>query len=57
MSGTCVPDITSEVGDIFVRRVDGDRVKINSSYSATKTECIETGGIKIFKPSHWTSYA
>ncbi len=57
-SGQCVPLLNSFKGEVFTKKVtDGVRVKLTSYSSARRKEYVLVGGVKVFKPDGWTSYA
>lgn len=59
MAGECVPIKGQFVGEPMVKRVDEyGRVKVRSwGVWASKKEAVSVGGIEVFKPDHYTSYA
>lgn len=57
-SGYCIPLIDQFCGDSFVKKViNGTRVTLTSYSSAQKKEFQMVGGVKVFKPDFWSSYA
>lgn len=59
MVGVCTPIPNKFCGDSFTRRIiNGRSVKIEGNYCfAHKKEYTEAGGIRLYKPDNWTSYA
>ncbi|MFJ3465736.1 hypothetical protein [Achromobacter spanius] len=58
MSGEAVPKVDAFVGDVLRRRPGRDGfVKIGDGRFAFKEPYDLVGGVRVFKPSRWTSYA
>lgn len=58
MRGESVPDINNFIGQPFKKRCVGKSVSLNSFSSASLLEPISVdNGVKVYKPSAWTSYA
>lgn len=56
MTGVCIPDTESEVGERFVRRANGASVKIDSVRRASKLQYNDVHGAKIYDAKHFSSY-
>ena len=57
MTGKCTPLLNSFIGDEFTAIARNGRVKLTSFSSAVKKPYTEVGGMRIFEPDTWTSYA
>lgn len=57
MQGECVPLPGKYVGEPMRKLARDGRVKIESYAWASKVEPVMVGNVRVYKPSHWTSYA
>jgi hypothetical protein len=55
--GQCVPVPNVFYGEAFTKRVVEGRVRLTSYSGARKKDYQLVGGIKVFKPDYWSSYA
>lgn len=58
MQGQCVPVVGDYKGESFRKKADGsNRVRISSFQTASPLDFQEVCGVKVYKPSHYSSYA
>lgn len=57
MQGQCIPDKTNILSEPFVKRAQGDSVRICSVRYASKVEPTIVAGAEIYSADRWSSYA
>ncbi len=55
LHGTCIPNKKKIIGEPMVKRANGDRVRINSAFSASKLEPKEVAGCQVYSASHFSN--